>query len=117
LIHIFENEWRENKIFIENVIKTSLNIYDDVVDVKECQFKEPLMLFYKNKLRYSLNIEKMDFNSVFIRFNVETSIYIENGLSYLLEALKRNYDGDIIISLDRRYESGKTYEKLGFKLI
>lgn len=86
------------------MIKSILKVYDENVNV-DSQFIK------------ALNVKKINFNNIFIEFDIKTSIYMENSISRLISALKRNYDGDIIISLDRRYEDGKNYEKLGFELI
>ncbi len=50
LIHIFEDEWQNNKDIIKSIIKSSLGIYDRKIYARKCEIKELNNKEYKDFL-------------------------------------------------------------------
>lgn len=67
LIHIFEDEWVSKQEKIKNLIKSSLGLYDNVINFKDCVIKELNTETYKDFIeKYSL----YDYKKVDVVFGV-----------------------------------------------
>lgn len=74
-------------------------------------------LFYENRLVSVINFSKNRDDWEIIRYATLTDHVVVGGLSKLLAAFTKEYSGNIITFVDRRYGNGNGYIKAGFKLI
>lgn len=144
LIHIYEYEWIQNKLEIQNFIKDILNIEKTKIFARKCKVQEisteiyqnfcnknhlqgecgarvKLGLFYKNKLIQIMSFGLSRFNKNYeyelIRECSKYNYIIIGGVEKLWNFFLKNYNPQSIISYcDFNKFSGKSYEKLGFKL-
>jgi len=140
LIHIFEDEWLNNREIIESILKSKLNLIINKIPARKCTINPVnreeafnfldsnhlqgfingthLGLFYNNELVSILTYGKPRFNKKYeveiLRFCNKINTIVVGGLSKLL---KRINSKSIITYVDRRYGTGKSYESVGFKLV
>jgi len=136
LIHIFEDEWLYKKEIVKNIIKSKLGLINNKINASDCEIKEindnklirnflennhingyigsefKIGLFYNNEL-----ISLMILNKKYeiLRFCDRNDIIVIDSMSKLLKYFINYYKPNLIIMfVDRRYDSGKRYEVLGF---
>ena len=137
LIHIFEDEWKYKKEIAKSYIKKALQIYDKSINANECNIKAISVkqcndfletnhiigkcssnvrfgLYYANEL-----VKVMCFkDNQLVRDCDKLNMDIIDGEEKILEYFKENYDyGNIIVKVDRRWNDGSQYEKIGFQKI
>jgi hypothetical protein len=146
LIHIFENEWRDNPELIKSVIKTILKCnVDNIIYARECIIKEvsakekneflnknhlqqedkstiKIGLYNNNNLVSIMTFRKSRFDNKIewelSRFCNSMGTIISGGASKLLKYFINTYSPKSIVSYnDRRYFSGDLYPKLGFEFV
>lgn len=140
LIHIFEDEWLNNREQILNKIKHILGVSDQPrvyarkCAVREINNKDVKDFYNKNHLQGHVNSSKvyglfhndelvaaMSFKHTgkYLELNrFATSCIVVGGFSKILKTfIKENEDIHHIVSFaDRRYSTGKMYETNGFEL-
>jgi hypothetical protein len=145
LIHIFETEWLYKKEIIQSVLKSKLNIYDNILYARNCIIKEinskisnnflnanhlqgadkskyRLGLFYKNELVTTITFGKSRFDK-----NYEWEIYricsklntkVIGGISKLLKHfIKLKSPKSVVTYADRRFSVGHVYKTIGFNFV
>jgi len=141
LLHIFENEWLENKQLWQSMIKSKLGLNKRIF-ARKCEIREitnkeksiflvenhlqgddkssiKLGLFYENKLVSVMTFGKARYNKKYqyelIRFCSLQNLTIVGGASKLLVYFKRVFNPTSIISYaNRRWSNGNLYKQLGF---
>ena len=144
LIHIYEYEWIQNKSEIQNFIRDILNTSKIKIFARKCKIQEisteiyqkfcnenhlqgecgarvKLGLFYKEKLVQIMSFGLSRFNKNYeyelIRECSKYNYMIIGGVEKLWKFFLNTYNPQSIISYcDFNKFSGKSYEKLGFKL-
>ena len=48
VLHIFEDEWSNQKEIVKSIIKSKLNLYDEIIYARKCQLKEISSKLYKD---------------------------------------------------------------------
>lgn len=141
LIHILENDWRDNKDITKSVILSKLNIFDIKIGARQTVIKEVppqeakiflednhlqgntqasirYGLYFKNDLISLMTFGKSRFNKnvewELIRFCSKLNHQIYGAGSKLLSHFRKKYDGSIISYSNNDYSNGNMYEKLGF---
>ena len=144
LIHIFENEWRDNPELIKSIIKTILNVNENkTIYARKCNIKEvapalkniflnenhlrgedktniKLGLYDNDNLVSLMTFSKSRFDKKIewemSRFcNIKNHIVI-GGASKLFKYFIKNYSPNSVVSYcDRRIFSGNIYHQLGFR--
>lgn len=137
LIHIFEDEWLDNKKVVKSIIKHKLGIYDRKIAARKCEVKsisssvcmdflfenhlnEPIVrkynygLFYENELVSVISLGEPRYNKKYnlevVRFCGKIDTIVMGGFSKLISYAIKNLDAKSIISyVDRRYFSGSGY--------
>ena len=145
LIHIFEDEWINQRQIIEDRIKSLLGIYDRKIYARKCEIREiekavsdifllenhlqgkdnasiRYGLYYQGELISVMTFGKPRFNKKYdfelIRFVSKLGTQVIGGFSKLLKHFGRNFSNASIISYaDRRFSKGNVYEKSGFTLM
>ena len=143
LIHIFEDEWLDNKNVVKSIIKHKLGIYDRKIAARKCEVKsisssicmgflfenhlnEPIVrkynygLFYENELVSVISLGEPRYNKKYdlevVRFCGIVDTIVMGGFSKLVSYAIKNLNAKSIISyVDRRYFSGSGY--VGWKFI
>jgi very-short-patch-repair endonuclease/ribosomal protein S16 len=145
LIHVWENEWVNNEDLVISVLYKFLKYNQDKrIFARKCFVKEidnnkyrafceenhlqglgiakvRLGLFHQDELVQVMSFSKPRYNSQFewemIRECSKQNYFIVGGKGKLLKYFERNYNPKSIISYcDRRWFTGESYLKLGFKL-
>jgi len=140
LIHIFEDEWIEKRSIVESIIKSKLNLITNKIPARKCIIqkvdkKQAFNFLNNNHLQDYIDGNHLGlfFNGILVsiltygtpRFNTnyETEIYrfcnkndliVQGGLSRLISHINAK---SILTYVDRRYGNGKSYLKVGFRLI
>ena len=145
LIHIFEDEWINQRFIIEDRIKSLLGIYDKRIYARKCETREVdsktsnefletnhlqgkdnasvrYGLYYQGELVSIMTFGKPRFNKKYdfelIRFASKLGTQVIGGFSKLLKYFERNFSNASIISYaDRRFSKGNVYEKSGFTFV
>lgn len=146
LIHIFENEWRDNPELVKSVIRTILKCNTNIIYARNCILKE-VSIKEKNIFLDENHLQGNDKSTIKVglynnenlvsimtfrktsrfdksvewelsRFcNLKNSIVV-GGASKLFNYFLKTYFPKSIVSYnDRRYFSGDLYPKLGFRFI
>lgn len=141
LLHIFEDEWNNKREIVKSIIRSNLNIYNNIISSNNCILKK-----INNKESFKFLCENSLFNNIKIAINI--GLYYNNELQLLMcfNKIGNNYklilicnklntkviDGEnkilknfiesyqpheIITFIDRRYNNSELYENLGFKFI
>jgi len=140
LLHIFENEWNENKEIWKSVIKSKLKL-NEKLGARKCIIQEVTNneskkfldnnhlqgnvhsslkygLFYNDTLVSLLTISKSRFNKNYdweiTRYCNKKNLNVIGGFSKLLKYFMKNHKGSIITYADKRYSTGELYKKNGF---
>lgn len=139
LIHIFENEWQNNKEIVKSIVKSSLGIYERRIFARKCEVKGlnfseysdflnknhiqgsvnssiRLGLFYNGELVQVIGLGKSRFKKDEIELHRMCSLLntqIIGGFSKLCKYSKMSF----ISYIDRSKFNGSGYEKVGFKVI
>jgi hypothetical protein len=142
LIHLWENEWIQKRILVEDILKgilvghTKVYARKCVVKIITKEYKlfceenhlqgfgsaeVRLGLFYQDELVQAMSFSKSRFNKNYewemIRECSKKGIVVVGGKGKLLKHFERNYKPSSLISYcDRRWFTGESYLKLGFKL-
>jgi len=138
LIHIFEDEWKHKKEIVKSIIKSKLDIYDNIIAANDCTVDEisnnactdflnindiyeisdsniNLGLFYDNDLVGVLSINNKLLNEYEIKFCNKLNTKIVDGEKKLLEYFIDKYKPKFIIAYaDRRYSQGNIFKFLNF---
>lgn len=140
LIHIFEDEWRDQQSIVQSKIRDALGM-NNTIGARKCQIvtvsavdeREFLIanhiqgyapssvclgLEHQGILVAVMSMAKPRYNS---RYDWELLRYASNpnivgGAGRLLSQFRKQHDGSVISYCDRRYGTGNLYAKLGFKL-
>jgi hypothetical protein len=123
LIHIFEDEWRDNQADIKDIIKSKLGIFDKKIYARQCYIKEEIYeniinikLYHNDEILYIMNIEKKDKCYEIINYDSVLNIQVIGGFSKLLKYFERKYKPESIKFIyDRKYGNGDLFYKSGFK--
>lgn len=139
LIHIFEDEWQNNKDIIKSIIKSSLGIYDRKIYARKCEIKElnnkeykdflvknhiqgkinsslKVGLFYKNELVQVAGFGKSRFKSNELELHRMCTLLntqVIGGFSKLCKYINQSF----ISYIDKSKFNGKGYEACGFKVL
>jgi hypothetical protein len=129
LIHIFEDEWKFKNDIIKRLIKSALGIYDKAINAYDCELKyiedidnflqenylgdkfdydKSYGLFYDNELISVIMINKMNI----MRIVSNMSYDIENIITHIRDAFLSDFNGNVKIEVDRRYENKENYNDL-----
>lgn len=140
LIHVFEHEWDSKKAIIKQIIAHAVGVSGIKVYARQCtvspidssQYREfldtnhlngavsssvRLGLFYRNELVAVIGFGKSRFKKgeyELHRFCVKENYSVIGGFSKLL---KHSGVKDFVTFVDKTHFTGKSYEKLGFKVI
>jgi len=145
LIHIFENEWVNNKEIIKSIFRNKIKTLKNKVHARNCIVKEisyeeaskflelnhiqgkdksnfKCGLFYNNELVSIMTFCKSRFDKKYeyelSRFCSKINTIIIGGASKLFSHFIKNKNPNSIITYsDRRYFEGDIYLKLGFSFI
>ena len=145
LFHIFDTEWLSDKreiwiSMIENKLNKNIKIGARKCIVKEVSTKEAkefinsnhlqgyinakikIGLYYEGKLLQVMTFGKPRYNKEYqyelIRFCTLKGYSVQGGGSKLLKTFERLYEPESLISYaNRRWSTGKFYEKSGFQFI
>ena len=144
LLHVFENEWIENKEIVKDRIKAAFGIYDSRIYARKCKVRRitPTLankfleknhlqgcdnsscqygLMYEHELVAVMTFGKPRFNKNYdwelIRYASQLGIQVIGGASKLLAKFMKNHSGSIVSYADRRYSDGRLYDAIGFRLI
>lgn len=141
LIHIFENEWLENKKNILSFIHSQLTVYEKIISSDECFVSEisqeikdefvndnhikkssktnlQIGLFNDGELIQILSLNKTSENTYGIIENVVKSGYTIKGgtkklWNFFINVIKPN---NVIFTDDKRYKTIMLYKDIDFKL-
>ena len=144
LLHIFENEIYDEKIFkiwksiIRNKLGKSSKIFARKCEIKEVSSKETrnfldmnhlqgncpssinLGLFYNDELVSLMTFGKSRYNKKIdwelLRFCNKLNYSVVGGASRLFKYFLKKYDGSVISYADMRRSDGGLYRNLGFEL-
>ena len=129
LIHIWQNQWIKKQDIVKKLIKSSLGIYEKIIDANECKiikienidnfieenylgdkfdYDKSYGLFYKDELISILTLNKANL----MRIISNASYDIENIITCIREAFLSDFNGDVKIEVDRRYENKENYKDL-----
>ncbi len=142
LIHIFENEWNDNKEIIKSILKNKLKLNKNKIYARKCKIKEisneeyneflfnnhiqgitkskiKIGLFHNDSLVMISSFSKPRFNKLYeyelIRLASRKDCTIIGGMEKLLTYFVSSYNPISIISyVDRRYFSGSSYFNSNF---
>jgi len=145
LIQIFEDEWLFRKDIVKSILLAKLGLLKNKIYARTCNIKNlsynevkeflqenhlqadikaklNIGLFYNNELVSLLCLGKPRFNKNYeweiLRFCNKNYYLVIGAFSKLLNYFIENYNPKSIISyVDRRYGTGHSLKKLGFKLI
>lgn len=123
LLHIFEDEWRDNQDDIKDLIKSKLGIFDKKIYARQCYIKEEIhentiniKLYHNDKIVYMMSIEKEDDEYEIINYASSLNIQVIGGFSKLLKYFEKIYKPKTIKFIyDRKHGNGELFYKLGFK--
>lgn len=143
LIQIFETEWRDKQDIIKSIISNLLN-KNKKIYAKNCQIvnfgkdiKNSFLelnhlqgrdnssicygLYYNDEIVACMTFGNPRFNKEYnyelIRYCSLLFTNVVGGAGKLLKHFKDNHLGSIVSFANKRYSSGKLYERLGFKFI
>jgi hypothetical protein len=144
LIHIFEDEWIHKQNIVESILLSQLGIYQEKIGARKCEIHEVttkesksffnknhiqgesissvnIGLYYNDQLVSVLSVVKSRYNKSYqweiARFSSKLNHSISGSFSRLFKFFIKNYDPYSIITYsDRRFFSGKIYEKYFNKL-
>ena len=142
LIHIFEDEWVNKKEICKSIIKGYLNKQDQIIPARKCKFEEipnknlreflnqnhlqgwckankAVVLKYDNEIIAAMTFGKPRYNKSIewelIRLAFKTNTKIIGGTEKLWAYFIKKYNPISVVSYcDRRWFTGKVYQKLGF---
>ena len=145
LIHIFSNEWLENKEIVKSILRSKLKLISNRVFARKCTIKEisfiesknflisnhmqgsdkskiRLGLFNENELVSIMTFCKSRYNKKFdwemSRFCSKINTIVIGSCNKLFKYFIKKYNPKNIITYsDRRYFSGNCYKHLGFNFI
>lgn len=143
-IEIFENEWKNKKEIVQNIILNRLEKIENKIYARECQIvsvstkesekfletnhlqgyckaKLTIGLSYKSELVMLMSFSKPRYNKNYdwenIRTCTKTGISVVGGFSRLLKFFREKYNGSIISYVDKRFFNGKGYLENGFEFL
>jgi len=90
LIHIYEDDWIYNNEIIKSIILSKLNIFENVIDSKDCEIREVLDI---NLIKSYL--EKNDIHG-YIKSNIKIGLYLGNELISLMTFNIKNNNYEMI---------------------
>lgn len=141
LIHIFENEYINNRELIESMILAKCGIFERRLYARACTVKEisgdlyksfvstnhiqgycaskiRIGLFYDNELVQCMSFSSARFSDCqyeLIRLCAAQNTQIVGGASKLLKYFKRNYNPTSIVTYaNKRYSMNSCYDSIGF---
>lgn len=138
LIHVFEDEWKEKRNIVENIILSKMGIYENKIYARKCEIKEInslevrnfieqnhiqgncaakkyYSLWYNGELVSALSVNKSRFGKdkcEIVRYVNKLNCQIIGGFSRLLKRAKEDF-GDLYSYADLRYFTGNIYQKYG----
>ena len=123
LIHIFENEWNDNKDFILSIIYAKLNCFQQSIYARKCQLNIQdnvhnitISLNHNDCMVLSVVFEKSDNHSYKMKIEGLLFYQVKGGLSKIINHFIKNYCPHRLISVvDKRYWFGESFVKLGFE--
>jgi DNA-directed RNA polymerase subunit RPC12/RpoP/rubrerythrin len=138
LIHIFEDEWVNNRPIVESIINSAMG-FNNKFYARKCTIKEVenqkdfldenhiqgyipakvnLGLYYNNELLSLLTFGVSRFNKNYdweiLRYVNKLNTSVVGGFARLLKYFKNNNSGSIITYSDRRLFNGSIYIENGF---
>lgn len=141
LLQIFENEWYDKQDIVKSIVKSKLNIADEIIYGRNCKIEElsndsfnnfcelnhiqgkintniKLGLIFKSKIVSVMGFNKHNkYDYECTRFCNKINTKVIGGASKLFKHFLRSYQPTSILSYsDRRYFNGKVYDKIGFNL-
>lgn len=140
LIHIFEDEWRYKRDICKSMLNNLLNIDKTIIFAKECVINGVMIdeekrflnenhiegyiksdmsygLYHNNTLVSLISMRKYNNYIEIMRLCDKLYTDVVNGYEALLRHIKSEYHPDKIIAcVNRRFNDGKIYEKIGFML-
>lgn len=140
LIQLFEHEWNNKKDIVKSMIlsrlkynnkicanKTKtinikLEVKNNFLEKNHIQGKDSsttyLGLIYNDELIACMTFSKLKTanNYELIRYASKLNTNVIGGASKLLKEFRKTHEGPIVSYADRRWSSGRLYDKLGFKL-
>lgn len=144
LIHVFEDDWRDNKEIVKSIIASRLGIYQQRIYARKCTIKEInkdlaktffnknhlqsytkcdifLALIFNDKIVQCIGVNKKGFhdgNVELTRMVTKLNTQVVGGFSRLMKHLCKNYNFNKIISyVYKAWFNGKGYLASGFKII
>lgn len=145
LIHIFEDEWVNNKDIVKSRLRNLLGLTPTRIYARKCEVREVptriktdflntnhiqgsvgskvnLGLYYNDELVALMTFGKRpvfnDYEYELIRFCNKVGVSVVGGAGRLLKSFIRLYSPKEVISYaDRRWSTGNLYNKLGFEFI
>ena len=129
LIHIWQNQWIKKQDVVKKMIKLSLGIYDKVINAYDCELKyiedidnfleenylgnkfdcdKSYGLYHKDELISIIMINKANVMKIVSNMSYD----IENIITRIREVFLSDFNDNVKIEVDRRYENKENYKDL-----
>lgn len=141
LYTIWEDDWKNKTDIVKYTIKKWLNIYDSIIDIKDCTIKyvsphdkniflknndingisissKDIGIYYNNMLIAVCSIKYSNNIIYIIKYTTYQTIYIENGLKRIIDFITQNFKPNKIITyINRDVDNEKEYILNEFNII
>lgn len=147
LLHVFEDEWLHKKEIVKSIIKSKLGLYEQKIHIDECiiedvadnesiedflnknhiqgfvKCKINIGIYYNNVLVSIMGFNKKNERSEdndyeLLKYSNKLNMLIIGGIDEQLNYFIKKYNPKSILTfVDRRYNDGGLYEKLGFEFM